>query len=180
MALKRSSVRFRLAPPCSPGKPTLFPGRRNPRNFGRLVRRSRGLRTEFRPFSRILHLNSPASLSPQNSVSRTTRWRQSQPAKFPGGVRHQGCDHFLRGANAGVMGAMRGLRSHWHASPRRRRKGGVRRDGLDLVAPRHGQGAHGCRRPPHRSFGSSSRRRADGDCGERPIRTGRPVDRSRA
>ena len=35
----------------------------------------RGLRTEFRPFSRVRHLNSPASLSPQNSVSRTTRWR---------------------------------------------------------------------------------------------------------
>ena len=35
----------------------------------------RGLRTEFRLFSRILRLNSPASLSPQNSVSRTTRWR---------------------------------------------------------------------------------------------------------
>ena len=27
----------------------------------------RGLRTEFRPFSRVRHLNSPASLSPQNS-----------------------------------------------------------------------------------------------------------------
>ena len=48
---------------------------RNPRNSGGLVRRSRGLRTEFRLFSRILRLNSPASLSPQNSVSRTTRWR---------------------------------------------------------------------------------------------------------
>ena len=48
---------------------------RNPRNSGRLARRSRGLRTEFRPFSRVLRLKSPASLSPQNSVSRTTRWR---------------------------------------------------------------------------------------------------------
>ena len=32
-------------------------------------------RTEFRPFSRILRLKSPASLCPQNSVSRPTRWR---------------------------------------------------------------------------------------------------------
>ena len=31
--------------------------------------------TEFRPFSRVLGLKSPASLSPQNSVSRITRWR---------------------------------------------------------------------------------------------------------
>ena len=35
----------------------------------------RGLRTEFRPFSRILRLKSPTSLCPQNSVSRPTRWR---------------------------------------------------------------------------------------------------------
>src|SRR5271166_5270157 len=33
----------------------------------------RGLRTEFRPFSRVLRLKSPASLSPQNSVSRMER-----------------------------------------------------------------------------------------------------------
>ena len=33
------------------------------------------LQTEFRPFSRILRLKSPASLCPQNSVSRPTRWR---------------------------------------------------------------------------------------------------------
>ena len=30
---------------------------------------------EFRPFSRVLRLKSPAGLSPQNSVSRTKRWR---------------------------------------------------------------------------------------------------------
>ena len=29
---------------------------------------------EFRPFSRVLRLKSPAGLSPQNSVSRTKRW----------------------------------------------------------------------------------------------------------
>ena len=35
----------------------------------------RGLRTEFRPFSRVLGLKSPASLSPQNSRSWTFRSR---------------------------------------------------------------------------------------------------------
>ena len=35
----------------------------------------RGLRTEFRPFLRVLRLKSRASLSPQISVSRTMRWR---------------------------------------------------------------------------------------------------------
>ena len=50
---------------------------RNSRHFGRLARRRAqlGLRTEFRPFSRVLRLNSPAGLSRQNSVSRTKRWR---------------------------------------------------------------------------------------------------------
>ena len=35
----------------------------------------RSLRTEFRPFSVFLRPQSPAGLSPQNSVSRTKRWR---------------------------------------------------------------------------------------------------------
>ena len=62
-------------PPWSPGKPTRFPGRQKPSQFRSVTEACRGLRTEFRPFSRILRLKSPASLCPQNSVSRTTRWR---------------------------------------------------------------------------------------------------------
>ena len=69
------SVRFRLAPPYSTCKPTRFPGRQKPSQFRSVSEACRGLRTEFRPFSRILRLKSPASLCPQNSVSRTTRWR---------------------------------------------------------------------------------------------------------
>ena len=57
------------------GKPTLFPGRQKPSQFRSVSEACRGLRTEFWPFSRILRLKSPASLCPQNSVSRTTRWR---------------------------------------------------------------------------------------------------------
>ncbi len=57
------------------GKPTRFPGRQKPSQFRSVSEACRGLRTEFRPLSRVLRLNSPASLSPQNSVSRTTRWR---------------------------------------------------------------------------------------------------------
>ena len=56
-------------------KPTRFPGRQKPSQFRSVSEACRGLRTEFRPFSRILRLKSPASLCPQNSVSRTTRWR---------------------------------------------------------------------------------------------------------
>ena len=61
----------------SPGKPTRFPGREKPSQFRPVSEACRGLRTEFRPFSRGPRLNSPASLSPQNSVSRTTslNWR---------------------------------------------------------------------------------------------------------
>src|SRR5271166_3910251 len=62
-----------LRPPCSPGKPTRFPGTQKPSQFRSDSAACRGLRTEFRPFSRVLRLKSPASLSPQNSVSRTTR-----------------------------------------------------------------------------------------------------------
>src|SRR5271165_6067377 len=62
-------------PPYSTGKPTRFPGRQKPSQFRSVSEACRGLRTEFRPFSRILRLKSPASLCPQNSVSRTTRWR---------------------------------------------------------------------------------------------------------
>src|SRR5271166_2385422 len=39
----------------------------------------RGLRTEFWPFSRVPRLQSAASLSPQNSVSRTTRCSDRVP-----------------------------------------------------------------------------------------------------
>jgi len=59
-------------PPCSPGKPPRFPGREKPSQFRSVSEAIRGLRTEFRPFSRILRLKSPASLYPQNSVSRPT------------------------------------------------------------------------------------------------------------
>ena len=38
-------------------------------------RRQYGLVERARPFSRVLRLKSPAGLSPQNSVSRTKRWR---------------------------------------------------------------------------------------------------------
>ena len=58
-------------PPCSPGKPPRFPGRQKPSQFRSVSEACRGLRTEFRPFSRILRLKSPASLCLQNSVSRT-------------------------------------------------------------------------------------------------------------
>ena len=44
----------------------------------------RGLRTEFRPFSRVLRLKSPASLSPQNSVSRCEH--SISPSSTPTGV----------------------------------------------------------------------------------------------
>ena len=47
-----------------------------PSQFRSVSEACRGLRTEFRPFSRILRLKSPASLCPQNSVSRTTRVRR--------------------------------------------------------------------------------------------------------
>ena len=58
---------------------------RNPRNSGRLSRRSRGLRTEFRPFSRVPRLKSPASLSPQNSVSvpGLAQTAQDRPIEIP-------------------------------------------------------------------------------------------------
>src|SRR5271165_2680301 len=59
----------------NPDKPTRFPGGQKPSQFRSVSEAIRGLRTEFRPFSRILRLKSPASLCPQNSVSRTTRWR---------------------------------------------------------------------------------------------------------
>ena len=58
-------------PPYSTCKPTRFPGRQKPSQFRSVSEACRGLRTEFRPFSRILRLKSPASLCPQNSVSRT-------------------------------------------------------------------------------------------------------------
>ena len=73
--LRWPSVRSLHRPPCSPGKPTRFPGRQKPSQFRSVSEACRGLRTEFRPFSRVLRLSLPASLSPQNSVSRTTRWR---------------------------------------------------------------------------------------------------------
>src|SRR5208337_4998575 len=60
-------------PPCSPRKPTRLPGRQKPSQFRSVSEAQRGLRTEIRPFSRALRLKSPASLCPQNSVSRTTR-----------------------------------------------------------------------------------------------------------
>ena len=56
-------------PPWSPGKPTRFPGTQKPSQFRSDSAACRGLRTEFRPFSRVLRLQSPASLCPQNSVS---------------------------------------------------------------------------------------------------------------
>ena len=73
--LRWPSVRSLDRPPCSPGKPTRSPGTQKPSQFRSDSAACRGLRTEFRPFSRVLRLKSPASLSPQNSVSRTTRWR---------------------------------------------------------------------------------------------------------
>ena len=39
----------------------------------------RGLRTEFRPFSRVLRLQSPASLCSQNSVTRTHEIERPKP-----------------------------------------------------------------------------------------------------
>ena len=41
---------------------------------GEQEERQGSVATEFPPFSRVLRLNSPASLSPQNSVSRTSGW----------------------------------------------------------------------------------------------------------
>src|SRR5208283_1154805 len=57
-------------PPYSTGKPTRFPGRQKPSQFRSVSEACRGLRTEFRPFSRVLRPKSPASLRPQNSVSK--------------------------------------------------------------------------------------------------------------
>ena len=42
-------------------------------------RAQRGPRTEFRPFSRVLRLQSPASLCAQNSVSRTHEIERPKP-----------------------------------------------------------------------------------------------------
>ena len=67
----------------STGKPTRFPGRQKPSQFRSVSEACRGLRTEFRPFSRILRLKLPASLCPQNSVSRPTRWRGRSGGRAP-------------------------------------------------------------------------------------------------
>ena len=48
----------------STGKLPRFPGREKPLQFRSVSEACRGLRTEFPPFSRVLRLNSPASLSP--------------------------------------------------------------------------------------------------------------------
>ena len=72
---RRGAGSIPASPTMSPGKPTRFPGTQKPSQFRSDSTACRGLRTEFRPFSRVLRLKSPASLSPQNSVSRTTRWR---------------------------------------------------------------------------------------------------------
>src|SRR5271166_1395917 len=84
------SVRIPSAPPCSPGKPPRFPGRQKPSQFRSVSEAQRGLRTEFRPFSRVLHLKSPAGLSPQNSVSRmiSTASRSARRRRAP---RVRGC-----------------------------------------------------------------------------------------
>src|SRR5208337_1003415 len=74
-----SQVRSLHRPPCSPGKPPRFAGRQNPPQFRSVSGAQRGLRTEFRPFSRVLRLQSPASLCPQNSVSRTHEIERPEP-----------------------------------------------------------------------------------------------------
>ena len=66
-----------------------------------------------------------------------------------------GLRSILRGANAAVMGAMRGRIVVERASPRRRRRGVARKGRSNLSVPQHAQEAHGCRLLPHRSFGSS-------------------------
>src|SRR5208337_789127 len=50
--------------------PRWFPGPQKLSQFRSVSEAQRGLRTEFRPFSRVLRLKSPAGLSPQNSVSQ--------------------------------------------------------------------------------------------------------------
>src|SRR5271166_336015 len=77
--LRWPSVRIPSAPPCSPGKPARFPGRQKPSQFRSVSGAQRGLRTEFRPFSRVVRLQSPGSLCPQNSVSRTHEIGRPKP-----------------------------------------------------------------------------------------------------
>src|SRR5271166_2527413 len=57
--LRWPSVRIPSAPPCSPGKPTRFPGRQKPSQFRSVREVYGGLRTEFRPFSLFCAQNRP-------------------------------------------------------------------------------------------------------------------------
>ena len=57
--LRWPSVRSLDRPPCSPGKPTRFPGRQKPSQFRSVREVCGGLRTEFRPFSLFCAQNRP-------------------------------------------------------------------------------------------------------------------------
>ena|SRR5208337_221278 len=56
VAREGPQVRSLHRPPYSPSKPGRFPGRQKPPQFRRVSEAQRGLRTEFRLFSRILRL----------------------------------------------------------------------------------------------------------------------------
>src|SRR5271157_3623694 len=78
------AAQFERFDPCIPhhavpANRTRFPGTEKPSQFRSDSAAQRGLRTEFRPFSRVLRLKSPASLSPQNSVSWTLEMERPEP-----------------------------------------------------------------------------------------------------
>ena len=60
-----------------------FRAGRNPRNFGWLARRSVVCEPNSGRSHASARLNSPASSSPQNSVSQTTRWRGRSRGSAP-------------------------------------------------------------------------------------------------
>ncbi len=81
------TARDRFRRTASTGKPPRFPGRQKTSQFRSVSEACRGLRTEFPPFSRVLRLNSPASLSPQipfrcrRGMSAIPRTRKARPAE---------------------------------------------------------------------------------------------------
>ena len=78
-----SDVRAR---PCSPRKPTRFPGRQKPSQFRSVSEAQRGLRTKLRPFFRVLRPKSPASLSAGRPCRRRSR-RSCGPGHRPAASR---------------------------------------------------------------------------------------------
>ena len=84
-----SQVRSLHRPPCSPGKPTRFPGRQKPSQFRSVSEACRGLRTEFRPFSRVLRpeIARPRAQTDPPSLNATY---QKQRERYIAGLRMAG------------------------------------------------------------------------------------------